>query len=154
MAEGDEQFPEGESIAALPGDVGIASVPDDELVTLPGDLPPGQIPEIPTPRHPLPDDDELRIALERARMIADELSSVLRPVTQALHDGAWVSRRADEFSLELDDGIRHLATIGDRSVEAIEALAQQGRPGDGEFELLPHHPQVGSISAYGAESGS
>lgn len=169
MAAGNE-LPSGpdEGIAPRPGEVPVAPLPDDDLSPLPDDRiripdddiavlpddprPPDQVPEQPVPpRQPLPDDDELRIALERARLIADDLGSVLRPVVEALRDGAWVSRRADEFSLELDDNARQLAAIGERGVEAIEELAQRGRPEDDGLDLLPHYPLQppgGPVAAY------
>lgn len=168
MAAGNE-LPSGpDGIAPRPGETPVTPLPDDGLSPLPDDrvripdddiavlpddpLPPIQVPEEPVPpRQPLPDDDELRIALERARLIADDLRSILRPVAQTLRDGAWVSRRADEFSLELDDNARQLAAIGERGVEAIEELARRGRPEDDGLDILPHYPAQppsGPVSTY------
>lgn len=136
MAERDDE----RLVAEYPGSSG------DDIVALPER--PGLPPPCPRPPDPGPVDEELRIALERARLVADELESVLRPAAQALRDGAWVSRRADEFSLELDENARLCGTIAGRGVEAIEELARRGRPGGDDVEVLPAYPQFGPISAY------
>lgn len=120
-------------------DVGLESPPDCGLP--PGDdLPhfetlPGEVTV-----YPPPESDEIRIALERARQVAEDLRQVLQPAQQMMREGAWESRSADQFSLELEENARHCTMVGQRGVEAIEELSRRGPPGDG-LEFMPLYAQ-------------
>ncbi|AYY12232.1 hypothetical protein EF847_05430 [Actinobacteria bacterium YIM 96077] len=121
-------------------------------------------PEIPLPpdcKPPPPDSDEgsreeLELALERARLVADDCASILKPAIQAMHDQAWVSQRADEFSLELEDHARKATEAGEETVQLIEDRLnrQDGSdnpvvlPDEVNFDLpdetgfVPHEPRI------------
>jgi hypothetical protein len=149
----DERESGGDRVEIVPIEPGHDNSGDGhdhiDFMPLPGEppvCPPGRPPI--RPEEPAPD-EHLQIALERAKLIVADLESALRPAAQALRDGAWVSRRADEFSLELDDNIRQSGLIGERAVEAIEELVRRGRPDDG-LEIVPVHPTYGSIDGYGS----
>jgi hypothetical protein len=100
--------------------------------------------------------EELEIALERARLVADDCATILKPAIQAMHDGAWVSRRGDQFSLELDDHARVAADSAAATVQIIQNALDQltGTDPDGDepndpmvlvepdFQLPEHSPPV------------
>lgn len=95
---------------------------------------------------PRPDSDpvsreELELALERAKLVADDCAGILRPAIQAMKDGAWVSRRADEFSLELEEQARHAADAGQGKVEIIQNTLNSRFSGD-DGGLVLHEPQI------------
>lgn len=115
----------------------------DYLVPEPPDLRP---PERPDPPPPEPPGDvsreELEIALERAKLVADDCATILDPAIQAMKDGAWVSRAADEFSLALEGHARMAADAGERQVETIKEafdrhLGDGGGAGDDYGAVQP-----------------
>lgn len=110
---------------------------------------PPRVPECP----PGPGDrEELELALERARLVADDCASILAPAVQAMQDGAWISRRADEFSLELDDNIRQATEAGQDVVQVIEeALNRQD--GAGEPVILPEEVEFDQPVILPADGG-
>ncbi|NDL58940.1 hypothetical protein [Phytoactinopolyspora mesophila] len=83
---------------------------------------PPDFPEVPTDHVSR---EELEIALERARLVADDCASILKPAIQAMHDGAWVSRRGDQFSLELEDHARVAADSAAGTVQVIQNALDQ-----------------------------
>ncbi|WP_129668080.1 hypothetical protein [Phytoactinopolyspora endophytica] len=101
----------------------------DEPGTPPSDIPP---PDLPSPDIVPPEDDsvsveELELALERAKLVADDCAAILKPALQAMEDGAWVSRSGDEFSLALEDNARIATESAERVVEIIEAELERRR---------------------------
>lgn len=145
MAQDDDRPEQG--IEALP-DHPVTDGDRIGIAPLPGERPPPPSSQRPIPPAEPEPSEEIRIALERARLVVADLESVLGPAAQALRDGAWVSRSADDFSLELDGHARQCGVIGERAIEAIEELARRPKPDDG-LETLPLYPQYGPIQGYG-----
>jgi hypothetical protein len=105
----------------------------------------------PPPPPPQPEDnqvsrEELELALERAKLVADDCATILQPAVQAMLDGAWVSRRADEFSLALEEHARIATVAGERPVHVIErALSQRIETGDPQLpDVFMPQPEVSS----------
>ncbi|PSL06789.1 hypothetical protein CLV30_102177 [Haloactinopolyspora alba] len=98
--------------------------PDYEVETPIGRPP---ILEPPVGCFPQPTREELEMALHRAQLVVDELSSLLDPALKAMEDGAWVSRRADEFSGGLTEHARQTGATAERCLDTIqEALDNHG----------------------------
>ncbi|NED96325.1 hypothetical protein G1H11_13505 [Phytoactinopolyspora alkaliphila] len=104
----------------------------------------------PTPPEPPQDSqvsrEELELALERAKLVAEDCATILQPAVQAMLDGAWVSRRADEFSLALEEHARMATSAGAHPVRVIEhALDQRLETGDPlQPGVFMPQPEVGS----------
>ncbi|WP_166353200.1 hypothetical protein [Phytoactinopolyspora limicola] len=145
------------------------SVPDNTL-RLPLDEPPGRDmsdlqtqpdfivgpprPEPPICPPPEPPSqvsrEELELALERARLVAEDCATILAPAIQAMHDGAWVSRRADEFSVELEQYARIAAEAGQGTVRVIErALEQHTDAVDPQLPVYLPQPDVELVECDG-----
>lgn len=133
-----------------PNHLDLRTQPDYVEMERPPNTEVGNPPEFETPtcRLPLPPDlggqvsrEELELALERAKLVADDCSSILQPAVQAMRDGAWVSSRADEFSLALDEHARIATAAAQRPVEIIEnALSERGDSGD--FDIYLPTPEI------------
>lgn len=101
----------------------------DYVETLPDERPELDLPPIgpPIDCFPQPTREELEMALHRAQLVMEDASAVLAPAIKAMEDGAWVSRKADEFSTGLTTHAQLAATTAERCVEVIqEALDAHG----------------------------
>lgn len=76
----------------------------------------------PIPPHdfPIASREELEMALHRAQLVMDDCTTLLDPALQAMQDGAWVSRRGDEFSTALTTHSRLAGTVAESCVETIQ----------------------------------
>ncbi|WP_298321743.1 hypothetical protein [Haloactinopolyspora sp.] len=76
---------------------------------------------------PQPSLEELEMALHRAQLVMEDMSALLEPALKAMEDGAWVSRRADEFSTGLTTHAGMAESAAQRCVDAIqEAIDTRG----------------------------
>ena len=106
----------------LPDRVDVS--PDFETLPDPVVLPQ---PDVDIPDGSLPSLEELEMALHRAQLVLEDLSTLFEPALRAMEDGAWVSRRADEFSGGLTSHAGLADSTGQRCVEAIqEAIDSRG----------------------------
>lgn len=148
---GNDGVPPIEGVHTQPD---VAQVPTDDLHTLPdfetlpdvhtqpdfetlpdvhtqpdfGTLPDCRLPtDLPDDCFPVASREELEMALHRAQLVLADCEAILEPAVQALMDGAWVSRMADEFYTGLTTYSRLTAGIGESCVETIqEALDVRG----------------------------